>query len=559
MLTRLMISNYALITHVEIPFSDGLTIITGETGAGKSIMMGALSLLLGGRADSRVVRDTTAKSIVEASFTPTPGLRPLFEANQLDWDDHEIIVRREIAASGRSRAFINDTPVNLKVLGECTSGLIDIHSQNSNLMLRDPRRQLEIIDAIADNGRQLAEYRDAFRNFIRCRNALREARNEISRNRENEEFLRFQLGQLDKLSPRAGELERLEQQSEVLGDAEEIRERLAEAMLLIDDSDQGALTRLTEARHLLAKVNFSLFENNPDPAAPGVAQRLESVYVELKDIAQTVEATLDSIEVDPAGLAKIEQRMLDIYEALKRFNAENDGELEKIHKDLKTRLADLGTSDTDLADMEREVKTAGNALKAAADALSETRAQAAERFSTLLVETARPLGMDNLKFSAMLSKGKFSIDGQDNIAFLCAFNKNQDLMPVDAIASGGETSRLMLSIKALIARQVALPSIIFDEVDTGVSGEVADRMGVMMRDMGRRIQVIAITHLPQVAAKGVNHYKVYKADDDEKTVTHISLLTPEQRIDEIAVMLSGSSVDDAARLNARSLLTQSAQ
>ena len=221
MLTRLMISNYALITHVEIPFSDGLTIITGETGAGKSIMMGALSLLLGGRADSRVVRDTTAKSIVEASFTPTPGLRPLFEANQLDWDDHEIIVRREIAASGRSRAFINDTPVNLKVLGECTSGLIDIHSQNSNLMLRDPRRQLEIIDAIADNGRQLAEYRDAFRNFIRCRNALREARNEISRNRENEEFLRFQLGQLDKLSPRAGELERLEQQSEVLGDAEE--------------------------------------------------------------------------------------------------------------------------------------------------------------------------------------------------------------------------------------------------------------------------------------------------------------------------------------------------
>ena len=556
MLTRLMISNYALISHVEIDFDDGLTIITGETGAGKSIMMGALSLLLGGRADSRVVRDTAAKSVVEASFTPTPGLRQLFETNALDWDDDEVIIRREISASGRSRAFINDTPVNLKVLSEATSGLIDIHSQNSNLMLRDQRRQLEIIDSLADNSRELGDYREAFRRFVKLRNELREARNEVSRNRENEEFIRFQLAQLDKLRPRAGELAELERQSEILGDAEDIKERLAQALTLIDESESGAVAQLTEARHLLSRVNFSLLESDNEASDPGIAQRLESVYVELKDISATLEGTLETIDNNPVMLAKIEKRLTDLYEALKRFNASDDAALAEIHLDLKRQLATLGTSDTDIEEMEHRLKEQGKVLKEAADRLSLTRTAAAEKFSTLLVDTARPLGMSNLKFSAMLSKGKFSADGQDNIAFLCAFNKNQDLMPVADVASGGETSRLMLSIKGIIARHVSLPSIIFDEVDTGVSGEVADRMGGMMRELGHRIQVIAITHLPQVAAKGMNHYKVYKADDEDKTVTHISLLDKEKRVEEIALMLSGSAVDKAALANARSLLAQ---
>lgn len=554
MLTRLTIQNYALITNVEIEFREGLTIITGETGAGKSIMLGALSLLLGGRADTRVVRCRTAKSVVEASFLPRPELKPLFEVNNLDWDEQEIIVRREISASGRSRAFINDTPVNLKVLSEATSGLIDIHSQNSNMMLTDRRRQLEIIDALAENVEVREAYRREFRSYVALRNKLQTLRNEISQRRENENFIRFQLAQLDRLSPRAGELSQLERDSEVLGDAEEIKVGLAEAIDIIDGAENGLIAQMARVRHALSKVNFSLLEPGGDPDDPGIMQRLESVYVELKDISRTLFDTADSIEDDPDMLEHIQQRMSDIYDAMKRFNVATDSELAELHVDLKKQLSGLDSGDDDISELERRLKQSGKALKAAADRLTESRVAAAEVFSSRLVEATRPLGMQNLKFSAMLTKGKLTSDGQDDISFLCAFNKNQDLMPVAGIASGGETSRLMLGIKAVIAEQVNLPSIIFDEVDTGVSGDVADRMGRMMRDMADRIQVIAITHLPQVAAKGRNHYKVYKSDDEEKTVTHISLLDDESRVAELAKMLSGSEVDSAALLNARSLL-----
>lgn len=554
MLTRLTITNYALITGVEINFGEGLTIITGETGAGKSIMLGALSLLLGGRADTRVVRDRKAKSVVEAAFQPRRELKPFFETNNLDWDDDEIIIRREISASGRSRAFINDTPVNLRLLGEATSGLIDIHSQNSNLMLTDRRRQLEIIDALADNEAERDAYRTAFRAFVDVRNRLTRMRSDIASRRENEDYIRFRLEQLQKLQPRAGELERLEKEQEILSDAEEIKENLAESVGIIDGADGGVLSLLSQVRHTLSKVNFSLLE---EEGSAGMLQRLESVYVELKDMAATLEDFTECIDADPARLRKTEERISELYSALKRFSAKDDTELEAMCGELSRQLAGLDNSETDISELEQELHTRGRALKEAADALTATRVTAAEKFSTLLVETARPLGMANLKFSAMLSKGKLSSDGQDDVSFLCAFNKNQDLMPVAGIASGGETSRLMLSIKGVIAAHVNLPSIIFDEVDTGVSGEVADRMGRMMRDMGERIQVIAITHLPQVAAKGRSHYKVYKADDEEKTVTRISLLEPEQRVAEIAQMLSGSAVDEAALMNARSLLKQS--
>lgn len=555
MLKKLSISNYALISEVEIDFQPGLTIITGETGAGKSIMLGALSLLMGARADSRVVRAKSGKSVVEATFSSRPQLKALFETNQLDWDDHEIIIRREVSASGRSRAFINDTPVNLHLLGETTAALIDIHSQNSNLLLSDPRRQLEIIDALSGNDKQLSQYRSRFKAFVALRNRLQTARNRISQQRENENYLRFRLTQLDTLAPKEGELSRLERQSEILSDAREIKERLSMACELIDGTETTAAATLSEARHLLSKVNFTLFDNDAD--ASTLSQRLESAYVELKDIASTLSRLAEGVDDDPQRLAKIEQRMADIYDALKRFKASDDGELERIHSTLRAQLDGLDTSETDLAGMEEQLKEEGRKLKEAADALSETRTAAAEKFSAMLTETARPLGMTNLKFSAMLSKGKLSADGQDVVSFLCSFNKNQELMPVAHTASGGETSRLMLSIKAIIAGQMSLPSIIFDEVDTGVSGEVADRMGRMMHSLGSRIQVIAITHLPQVAAKGDNHYKVYKADDEEKTVTNIALLSGPEREKELAVMLSGSAVDEAALLNARSLLAAS--
>ena len=555
MLKRLSISNYALISSIEITFGEGLTIITGETGAGKSIMMGALSLLLGGRADTRVVRDKTAKSVVEATFSANSRLQPLFEASQLDWDEDEIIIRREVSATGRSRAFVNDTPVNLKMLGDITSSLIDIHSQNSNLMLRDAHRQLEILDALADNDELLAEYKTAFRKYVKVRNALQNARNEIASNRENENFLRFQVSQLDTLAPKAGELEALERQSEMLGDAEEIAANLSAATQLLDTGDNSIIAKLAEVRHTLSKVNFRLLEGQG--ADSSLLQRLESVYIEAKDIAQTLLAMAERVDSNPALLATVEQRMTEIYDALKRYNAADDAQLVKIHQSLKQQLDTLDTSDADLHELESEMKEKGRKLRAAADCLSETRMRTAEKFSELLTQTARPLGMSNLKFAALTSKGKLTPDGQDNVEFLCSFNKNQELMPVSAIASGGETSRLMLSIKAIIASHVALPSIIFDEVDTGVSGDVADKMGAMMRNMGRQIQVIAITHLPQVAAKGQQHYKVFKADDEEKTVTSIAALDYDQRVAELAVMLSGSSVDPAAVMNAKSLLDKS--
>ncbi len=555
MLKRLSISNYALISSIEISFGEGLTIITGETGAGKSIMMGALSLLLGGRADTRVVRDKAAKSIVEATFSSNDRLRSLFEASQLDWDDSEIIIRREVSSTGRSRAFVNDTPVNLKTLGDITTSLIDIHSQNSNLMLRDQHRQLEILDALADNDELLAEYKAAFRSFVKVRNALQNARNEIAANRENENFLRFQVSQLDALAPKAGELETLERQSEMLGDAEEIAANLSAATQLLDTGDNSIIAKLAEVKHTLSKVNFRLLEDESEDCS--LLQRLESVYVEAKDIAQTLIGMTECVDCNPAQLAAVEQRMTAIYDALKRYNAVDDTQLAEIQQSLRKQLAALDTSDDDLHELESEMKEKGRKLRAAADRLSETRLSAAEKFSDLLTKTARPLGMSNLKFAALTSKGKLTPDGQDNIEFLCSFNKNQELMPVSAIASGGETSRLMLSVKAIVANHVALPSIIFDEVDTGVSGDVADKMGAMMRDMGRQIQVIAITHLPQVAAKGQQHYKVFKADDEEKTVTNIAALDYDQRVAELAVMLSGSSVDQAAVMNAKSLLDKS--
>lgn len=551
MLTRLTIQNYALISRVEIDFREGLSIITGETGAGKSIMLGALMLLLGARADTRVLRSKEEKTMVEASFVPRAALRTLLEQNNLDWDERELIVRREISPSGRSRAFINDTPVNLKLLAEVVTGLIDIHSQNSNVMLSERRRQLEIIDALASNAAEREAYRKCFRSYVALRSKLRDLRTEISQRRENENFIRFQLSQLDELSPKPGELARLENEAEILSDAEDIRGGIAEAVELVEAPDDGLIARMAKMRHTLSKINFSLLEREGDA---GLLQRLESVYVELKDISRTLDGTLESVDADPARLEKVQQRINELYEAQQRFKVATDTELVELHAQLRRQLQGLDGSEEDISGMERELKGLGKELKEAADRLSESRVKAAELFSAALVEQVRPLGMPNLKFSAMLTKGKLSADGQDDVSFLCAFNKNQELQPVAGYASGGETSRLMLGIKAVIASRVNLPSIIFDEVDTGVSGEVADRMGTMMKQMGERMQVIAITHLPQVAAKGKYHFKVYKSDDEEKTVTNISLLDEEGRERELAQMLSGSEVDEAALLNARSLL-----
>lgn len=553
MLNRLTIKNYALIDEVEIDFKKGLTIITGETGAGKSLMLGALHLLTGARVDARAIRPNGPKATVEAIFTSSQRLKDLFEENQLDWDNQEIIVRREISPTGRSRAFINDTPVNIKTLAEATANLIDIHSQNANTMLNNPLRQLEIIDSVADNDDILSTYRNQYYKFIKVRNHLRELKETISSNRENENYIRFQLEQLDTLKPQKGELAQLERESEVLNDSEDIRELLSTSIYHLEGGEESVLSHLSDMRHLLSKINFTLFLNNNNDDL-NIMQRLEQAYVELKDIGFTLGGMLENIDSDPVKLHRIETRINELYDALKRFNCKSDTELVELHESLRRKVMGITDSSIDIESLEREMRNEAQKLKAMADILSESRRVAAEKFSTMLTQQARPLAMPNLKFSAMLTKGKLTIDGQDNISFLCSFNKNQELMPISGIASGGETSRLMLCIKAIIANHIQLPSVVFDEVDTGVSGEVADRMGRTMSDISQRIQVVAITHLPQIAAKGDTHYLVYKRDEADRTISSIRHLNNTERIAELARMLSGSKVEEAAILNAQALL-----
>jgi DNA repair protein RecN (Recombination protein N) len=557
MLSKLAISNYALIDSVEISFANGLSIITGETGAGKSIMLGALSMLLGGRGDAKVIRNKEKKSVIEATVViEDEKLKKLFDEYDIDWKPEDTFIRREILPNGRSRAFINDIPVTLQLLADVTSRLIDIHSQHNNLLLSNPKMQLKIVDSIADNSTIRSTYKEAFHSFVELRAKVSSLKTDLAKNRQELDYMRFQLEQLDKLNPKLGELEEVERRFDILSDAEEIREKLGAACDLLSSSDYSIVSKLSEVRGIVRDINFSLLDKNISAENEGqsIPQRLESAYLELKDISETLEDLALTVDAGPEELARMEKRMNELYDARKRFHVESADDLVEMRKLLRERIKSIDLTDDDIADLERELKESGHRLKLAADALSETRSIAADALSNKLTELARPLGMSNLKFSVLITKGKLNSEGQDCAEFLCAFNKNQELMPISRVASGGEISRLMLSIKAFVAGKLSMPTVIFDEVDTGVSGEIADKMGEMMRDMGSALQVITITHLPQVAAKGTSHYKVYKADDADKTVTNIRQLTQDERVIEIAGMLSGSEINDAALSNARSLL-----
>ncbi|MDE6537439.1 MAG: DNA repair protein RecN [Muribaculaceae bacterium] len=570
MLEKLTIRNYALIDSLELDFHDGLTILTGETGAGKSIMLGALSLLLGGRADTRVISDGGSKSIVEALFTGIDdGLKEYFDRNDLEWNGGEAIVRREIAQNGRSRAFINDRPVTLGILSQLAEQLIDIHSQHANARINDPQVQLEIIDVIADNESLRKDYLEEFAAYINLRSRIHRMRESIEKAKENSEFMRFQLEQLNKLNPKKGELEQIEARFELLSDADEIKERMSAAASLIGGYDEGILDRLGEAKSLISGMDMRMFEG-PDDAdrreedgeesakeeerPPRMAERLDSAFIELKDIYETLSDYAASIESDPMALAKASSRMNAYYEAVKRFRVKNAEELVTLRDELSEKLLSIDEGDSELPELEKAYKAKGKVLKERADLLTASRHHAAEEFAALLNDTARPLGLKNMEFSVGFQLGKLSSSGQDRVEFLCAFNKNQSAGPVAKIASGGEISRLMLSMKRILASRMNLPTIIFDEVDTGVSGEIADKMGDMMVEMSRSMQVLTITHLPQVAAKGRSHFKVYKNDGAGRTITHVRELKEEERIREIAGMMSGSNVSDAALDNARALL-----
>ncbi len=556
MLKKLSISNYALIDKIELNFADGLSIITGETGAGKSIMLGALSLLLGGRADSKVIRNQYNKSIIEAIFNIEKyDVGNFLEENEIDNFGNELIMRREISANGRSRAFINDTPVNLSQLGEISKKLIDIHSQHQNLLLADNRYQLHIIDSIADNKELHSDYKIQFKKYVRLYNRLQQLKNSISKNKEDEEFRKFQLEQLKKLNIKKGEQEHLERQHEILSSAEDFSEKLSNCLQLISASENSVLTQLKESKSLMSKIDLKLLECVPGESEE-LLNRFESAYLEIKDISETLEQYQSKINSDPGLLNKIEERLNLIYDASRRFKVSTGDELAEIKDKLEKELSSSDSIIYDKEELEKEVKTEGVNLRKLATALSETREHAADKFSSMLVEMAKPLGMHNIKFSVRTTIEKMTIDGQDKVEFNCSFNKNQQLQPISTVASGGEISRIMLCIKAIIANKMQLPTIIFDEVDTGVSGEIANKMGEMMKDIASTIQVITITHLPQVASKGTYHYKVFKTDSETSTQTEVKQLTDVERLTELATMLSGSMIDEAAIKNAQSLLNQ---
>lgn len=555
MLSRLSIRNYALIDSLSLDFPEGLSIITGETGAGKSIMLGALSLLLGARAEARVISDPAGKSVVEARFSDlAPSLKNVFERNQLDWNPLETIVRREISSNGRSRAFINDTPVNLQTLADVTSLLVDIHSQHSTYSLMQPGRQLEVIDAFAANGDLLEAYRRDFTSYKQLYTAIRRRKEQLEEERKNMAVTAFQLEQLDKLDPKPGELEAIEKEFDILSDADEIREHLGAAYSLLEVSDNSVLSILSDAGEHLRHVDFSLFESADAPSE--IMDRLEQIVIELKDISETLQDYHESVDTNPARLARISQRMEQLYEAERHFKiSEKDG-LVALRQQLRQKVKAVDNGDSDLSSMEEEARRLARELKKMADEISEKRRHGAAEFAELLMKTAIPLGLPNLHFEVSISKGKLGPDGQDSLEFLCGFNKNQIPQPISKVASGGELSRLMLSVKCIMAERMDMPTVIFDEIDTGVSGEIADRMGEMMRQMSSGKQVLSITHLPQVAAKGKAHFYVYKQDSDSRTISNVRLLSLEERQREIARMISGSSVTPEALEAARRLMGQ---
>lgn len=552
MLSRLSISNYALIEHLDFAPGDGLSIITGETGAGKSVMLGALNLLRGERADMKVIADKEKKAVVEGIFTAldeTVAARIM--ANDPEWNGEELIVRREILPSGRSRAFINDSPATLGQLVEMTKGLLDIHSQNSNSLLSEPQTQLQLIDSVARNEALITEYSEEFRRYAALRQKIKKLKEEASKNREQAEIIAFRLGQLDKLKPKAGELKKIETRYETLSNSEEVREQLVRARRALDGGEGvGAIEQIDEARSALADIDFTLWEEQD----PEVMERLRQCVVEIKDIVETIDDSIGQLEYDPSTLASLSKRMNEYYSALRTFRVETDSDLEELHRQVRRQFETLENGDSDTEEFERQAREKASKLKKLAAMLSERRKEAAASLQEEIEEEARKLGLDNLRFEIAILPAKLSKSGGDNVEFKAAFNKNSLMAPVGEMASGGEMARLMLAIKKITTGHLHLPTIIFDEIDTGVSGSIADRMGEMMAEMGRVMQILTITHLPQVAVKGVRHFKVYKEDRGEKTVSDVMLLSDKQREEEIGRMLAGEEVDEAALANARSLL-----
>lgn len=555
MIKKLSVSNYTLIDELHIDFSAGFSVITGETGAGKSIILGALSLILGQRADLKSLRRSDEKAVIEGVFDiASYHLRDFFDENELDYDEGECILRREILPSGKSRAFINDTPVSLAQLKSLGEQLIDIHSQHQNMLLADSRFQLRVVDTMAGDAALLADYREHYRRWRERLQAYTRLQEENRSGREEEDYLRYQLAQLDEAHLQEGEQEELEAELQTLQHAEEIKNELAVLQEFLHAEETGVVSLLNATLSRMRALS-RLY-----PEVDEWAGRLESDYIDLKDIASTVDRSQENLNMDPERLAWVENRLDTYYSLQQKHRLASAAELLALRDSFAERLTRIENYDEELAALKHEVDEAESQVRNLAEQLTRVRRQSAANISSTLTERVKPLGMPHLQFEIEVSpRPQFDETGGDAIRFLFSANKNQPLQPVSEVASGGEISRLMLSLKALVAHAMALPTIVFDEVDTGVSGEIADKIARIMRDMSRCMQVISITHLPQVAAWGQTHYRVYKSDTATATATHLVRLTDSERVEEIARMLSGSSLTAAALDNARELLNRNEQ
>ena len=552
MLQFLTIENYALIDHLEFRPGQGLTVITGETGAGKSIIMGALGLILGQRADAKAVRSGAGKCVIEAQFDISAyDLEAFFAQNDLEYDASATIIRREIYATGKSRAFVNDTPVQLPLLRELGSHLIDIHSQHQNLLLGQDAFQLSVVDALAHNQAEYASYRAAYDQLKAHDSKLKALRAQAERDAQEADYIRFQFSQLDDANLVEGEQEELEAEQELLSHAEDIKSYLCqkhEGLNGEGDAVVQMLKSISQKAHELSRIY-------PDIAE--IAQRLESDYIDLKDIADEVDSRSEEVNYDPQRLEQVEERLSLLYSLQKKHGKSSVEELIQLRDELFERIQHIDNSDEEILELEQQVKRLDAEATRLADILTDTRKHAAQQLQKDLIARVTYLGMPNLRFQVSITPlDSLSPSGSDSLEFLFSANKNQPLRPAGEVASGGEISRLMLGIKSLVASARTLPTIIFDEIDTGVSGDIADRMGSVMKELSTHLQVITITHLPQVAGKGNQHFRVFKADIDEQTITHIEQLSSEQRIQEIARMLSGSDITPEALANARTLITE---
>lgn len=550
MLKHLYIRNYALIDELDIDFPAGFSVITGETGAGKSIILGAIGLLVGNRADIKSIKPGAKKCVIEAQFGIAEyGLEPLFTDNDVDFDPDECIVRRELSATGKSRSFVNDSPAPLQFLRQLGDKLIDIHSQHQNLLLQKEDFQLGVVDIIAHDDKQKELYSKSFNEYEKARKALTDLQKSIEKARENEEFLRFQYNELQTAQLSDGIQEELEQESAALSHSEDIKSALFNADNILNADVDGIVGRTGEAADALHGIE-SVY-----PKVKELADRLDSAKVELADIAADVSADTDNVDFDPARLDEVNARLDNIYSLEQKHHVNTVAELIKIRDEIEKQLDGIDDGDNQLGELQKRVDDTSAACKKEATKLSALRKKAATEVEKQMSSRLIPLGMPNVRFKVDIQKKELSADGTDRILFLFSANKSTDLMPVAEVASGGEIARVMLSLKAMISGAVNLPTIIFDEIDTGVSGAIASKMAQLMKEMadaGR--QVIAITHLPQIAAMGEAHYKVEKEETDTGTTSHMRRLTDDERISAIAAMLSGDNITEAALQNARELM-----